>query len=119
MELIYRGRYHGDDGVVISESGQRCVRGETIEVDDDLGVRLCEQEENWTPAPRSVPFFVEFCQLVAAATAATPAPPLSSGGVEILPPAEIPNYGIEALGGAEIPVESFVPNITNTPSDEE
>lgn len=46
MKIRYIG---GHDEVEIDETGQVCKRGETVEVDNDLGKRLAEQKSNWEP----------------------------------------------------------------------
>ena len=47
MKVVYSGPL---DGVVLLD-GQECARGETVEVDDELGKQLLEQND-WT-APRA------------------------------------------------------------------
>lgn len=42
MKIVYKGP--ATDGVIITESGQWALPGEPVDVDDDLGRRLCEQD---------------------------------------------------------------------------
>jgi hypothetical protein len=48
-------RYIGPagDGVVIAETGQFCALGGEVEVFDQLGVSLLDQESCWQPVTKS------------------------------------------------------------------
>lgn len=61
-----------DEGVWIAATDQDVPAGGTVDVDDDLGVTLCEQVDNWAPGdPGSAAFFAAFCALVAGEPAKT------------------------------------------------
>jgi hypothetical protein len=46
MEIRYVGPF---DLVEIADAGVEVAKGDTVTVDDDLAVRLCEQPDNWQP----------------------------------------------------------------------
>ena len=48
MKVQYIGPCAG--GVEIAATGQVVAPGGVVDVPDDLGALLCEQESNWTPA---------------------------------------------------------------------
>lgn len=83
------------DPYEIAATGQVVGHGETVDVDDLLGLSLCEQHEAWAPGDdAAVSLFVEFCRWVEAVQALTPAVP------EVVPfvPIELlPNPGLAAL----------------------
>jgi hypothetical protein len=55
------------DPVQIAATGQVVERDGVVEVDDDFGCLLCEQDTNWAPADdASTDLFVSFCLWVAA-----------------------------------------------------
>lgn len=55
------------EAVEIAATGDIVARGDTIEVDTDLGIGLCEQTVNWEPADAdSVAVLDEFYRWVAA-----------------------------------------------------
>jgi len=55
------------DPVQIAATGQVVERDGVVEVDDDFGCLLCEQDTNWAPADdASTDLFVEFYRWVAA-----------------------------------------------------
>ena len=66
MQVRYIGPCCDPEGVVI-EDGQTVVRGGVLTVDDVLGLRLCEQVDNWAAdGDESVALFVGFCRWVEA-----------------------------------------------------
>lgn len=50
MKVKYVGPY---DEVDIAAAGLSCKQGETVEVDDELGESLLEQEDNWEPVDKA------------------------------------------------------------------
>ncbi len=94
MRVRYIGPVCDGDGVVIAATGQTCVRGETVVVDDGLGLSLCDQHSNWAPdGDESVALFAEFCRYVAAAQlAVAPVEP-----VRLVDGGPLPNPGLDAL----------------------
>lgn len=96
MQVRYIGPCADPEGVVI-EDGQVVVRGDVVTVDDVLGLRLCEQVDNWAAdGDESVALFVGFCRWIEAVQAAAfragapAAGPRPSGD-------PLPNPGLAAL----------------------
>lgn len=52
MRVTYRGPH---DRVFVPEAGQEVEHGHSIEVDDELGARLLEQEGTWREYHRRSP----------------------------------------------------------------
>lgn len=98
MRVRYIGPCCDADGVEIAATGQTVARGGVVEVDDALGLSLCDQPSNWAPdGDESVDLFVRFCRYVEAVKAAEPAAsprPLVDG-------APLPNPGLDALAAPE------------------
>ena len=51
MRVTYVGPYA--EGVEIAATGQLAAPGEPLEVDDRLGLSLCDQPDNWKPADKA------------------------------------------------------------------
>ncbi len=53
MKVKYIGPYA--DGVYVPAIDAECKPGETIDVTDELGASLCEQDTNWQAVPAAKP----------------------------------------------------------------
>ncbi len=95
MLVRYIGPCADPEGVVI-EDGQTVVRGDVVTVDDVLGLRLCEQVDNWAAdGDESVALFVGFCRWVQAVQVAEEA---AGADTRHRPSGEpLPNPGLAAL----------------------
>jgi hypothetical protein len=94
MRVRYIGPCCDADGVEIAATGQQVARGATVEVDDELGLSLCDQPDNWAPdGDESVDLFVRFCRFVEAVKAETP----PADARALVDGSPLPNPGLAAL----------------------
>lgn len=99
MRVRYIGPCCDADGVEIAATGQQVARGGVVDVDDALGLSLCDQPSNWAPdGDESVDLFVRFCRYVEAVKAAEPAATVAA----LADGAPLPNPGLDALAAPAV-----------------